>query len=204
MALSWIYVIWGEVPVVAGLFFGLKAAVLAVVIEAVLRDRPAGAEEHALCVVIAALAFVALFAFAVPFPLVVLAAALIGLSAAHRMRRYAVGGGHRRMADHGGDRLLGETMPSHATPTVGAPCGSRRSGCRSGWVRSSLLLGAWRARQRVQPTLRCSSAKWRWSRSAAPMRCSPTWRRQAVETYRWLTPGEMLTASAWPRRRPGR
>src|SRR6202045_4447399 len=37
MALSWIYVIWGDVAVVAGLFFGLKAAVLAVVIEAVLR-----------------------------------------------------------------------------------------------------------------------------------------------------------------------
>ena len=37
MALSWIYVIWGNVGVVPGLFFGLKAAVLAVVIEAVLR-----------------------------------------------------------------------------------------------------------------------------------------------------------------------
>src|SRR5919109_795407 len=37
MALSWIYVLWGEMGLVSGLFFGLKAAVLAVVVEAVLR-----------------------------------------------------------------------------------------------------------------------------------------------------------------------
>ena len=82
MVLSWIYVIWGEVTVVAGLFFGLKAAVLAVVIEAVLRVGRRALKTR-LAVVIAGLAFVALFAFAVPFPLVVLAAALIGV-AAHR------------------------------------------------------------------------------------------------------------------------
>src|SRR6266567_700413 len=59
MALSWIYVIWGDVSVVAGLFFGLKAAVLAVVIEAVLRvGRRALKSQTA--VAIAGLAFIAL------------------------------------------------------------------------------------------------------------------------------------------------
>ena len=70
MALSWIYVIWGNVGFVAGLFFGLKAAVLAVVIEAVLRVGRRALKSR-LAVWIAAAAFVALFFFAVPFPLVV-------------------------------------------------------------------------------------------------------------------------------------
>ena len=65
MALSWIYVIWGNVSFVAGLFFGLKAAVLAVVIEAVLRVGRRALKSQ-LAVVIAAAAFVALFFFAVP------------------------------------------------------------------------------------------------------------------------------------------
>src|SRR4051794_30405477 len=89
MVLSWIYVIWGNVSFVAGLFFGLKAAVLAVVIEAVLRVGRRALKSQ-LAVVIAAVAFVALFFFAVPFPLVVLAAALVGL-AANRFG-YAMGG----------------------------------------------------------------------------------------------------------------
>src|SRR3954469_19762959 len=89
MALSWIYVIWGDVTVVAGLFFGLKAAVLAVVIEAVLRVGRRALKSR-LAVAIAAGAFIALFFFAIPFPLVVLAAALIGFAADRA--GYAVGG----------------------------------------------------------------------------------------------------------------
>src|SRR5689334_23612728 len=73
MALSWIYVIWGNVGLVAGLFFGLKAAVLAVVIEAVLRVGRRALKSQ-LAIAIAAAAFVALFFFAVPFPLVVVMA----------------------------------------------------------------------------------------------------------------------------------
>ena len=83
MALSWIYVLFGQTGVVAGLFAGLQAAVLAVVVQAVLRvagralkSRPAEA--------IAALAFLALFLFGAPFPLVIAAAALAGV-VAHRL-----------------------------------------------------------------------------------------------------------------------
>jgi chromate transporter len=65
MALSWIYVIWGNVDFVAGLFFGLKAAVLAVVIEAVLRVGRRALKSR-LAIVIAAAAFIALFFFATP------------------------------------------------------------------------------------------------------------------------------------------
>src|ERR1700712_2016258 len=112
MALSWIYVIGGSFSFAAGLFFGLKAAVLAVVIEAVLRVGRRALKSQ-LAVAIAAMAFVALFFFAVPFPLVVLAAAFIGFTA-NRLG-YAMGGN----AAHGkDDDLLGESMPDHARPSL--------------------------------------------------------------------------------------
>src|SRR3954447_9166063 len=113
MVLSWIYVIWGNVSFVAGLFFGLKAAVLAVVIEAVLRVGRRALKSQ-LAVVIAAAAFVALFFFSIPFPLVVLAAALVGFAA--NQFGYAMGGGHAARGKD--DDLLGESMPDHAHPSL--------------------------------------------------------------------------------------
>jgi len=75
--LSWIYASYGNVGVVQALFFGLKAAVLAVVLEAVFRVGRRALKGRGL-VTIAALAFVAIFFFNVPFPVVILAAGVIG------------------------------------------------------------------------------------------------------------------------------
>ncbi len=78
LGLSTLYALYQETSLVAGLFFGLKAAVLAIVVEAVIRigKRALKSGFHR---GLAAAAFLALFLFSVPFPLVVLAAALIGL-----------------------------------------------------------------------------------------------------------------------------
>lgn len=76
--LSWIYAAYGSVGYVQAFFFGLKAAVLAVVLEAVLRVGRRALKTQ-LMVTVAALSFVAIFIFAVPFPVVILAAALMGL-----------------------------------------------------------------------------------------------------------------------------
>jgi chromate transporter len=108
MLLSWIYALFGQLPAMAGLFFGLRAAVLAIVLDAVrrvggrtLRDGPRR--------LIAAAAFAAIFLFGLPFPIVVLAAALAGL-------------GLRPMAEAEGagdsDTLLGEDPPDHARAGV--------------------------------------------------------------------------------------
>ncbi|MDR9839690.1 MULTISPECIES: chromate efflux transporter [Herbaspirillum] len=76
--LSWVYATYGNVGYVQAFFFGLKAAVLAVVLEAVLRVGRRALKTR-LMVAVAALSFVAIFIFAVPFPLLIIAAALIGL-----------------------------------------------------------------------------------------------------------------------------
>src|ERR671922_645853 len=75
MALSWVYALYGQVPIVAALFFGLKAAVLAIVLEAVVRIGKRALKNNVM-VGLAAAAFVAIFAFDVPFPLIILTAAL--------------------------------------------------------------------------------------------------------------------------------
>lgn len=77
MALSWLYVLAGELAPVAALFFGLKAAVVAIVFQAVYRiARRALAGGHQLGIAVAA--FIALFFFHLPFPAVVATAALAG------------------------------------------------------------------------------------------------------------------------------
>ena len=80
LVLSAVYALAGNVPVIAALFFGLKCAVLVVVVEALIRVAKR-ALKGAVAYALAAAAFLALFAFAVPFPFVVLAAALVGFAA---------------------------------------------------------------------------------------------------------------------------
>ena len=79
MALSYVYALWGQVPVVTALLFGLKAAVLAIVIEAVIRIGKRALKSRAL-IALAAAAFIGIFFFAVPFPVIILAAGLLGLT----------------------------------------------------------------------------------------------------------------------------
>ena len=77
IALSWLYLAYGSVPAVAGILYGIKPAVVAIVLHAAWRIGSRALKRPVLWV-IAALAFVAIFAFAVPFPAIVLAAAIVG------------------------------------------------------------------------------------------------------------------------------
>src|SRR4051794_33617123 len=77
MGLSWIYALYGKVGIVSALFFGLKAAVLAIVLEAVVRIGRRALKNRVM-IALAAAAFAAIFFFDVPFPLIILTAGLIG------------------------------------------------------------------------------------------------------------------------------
>lgn len=121
MALSWIYVLLGKLTIVEGLFFGLKAAVLVIVVEAVLRVGRRALKNTTMRA-LAALAFVALFFYDVPFPVIILAAGLIGYVGGRAgWPAFLSGGGHgkvgaKQVADV--DSLLGEETPQHARPNV--------------------------------------------------------------------------------------
>ncbi|QBZ88984.1 chromate efflux transporter [Pseudomonas viciae] len=77
ITLSWLYVAFGEVPVVAGIFYGIKPAVTAIVVHAAHRIGSRALKNNWLWA-IAAASFTAIFAFNVPFPMIVLGAAIIG------------------------------------------------------------------------------------------------------------------------------
>ncbi|HYO45889.1 MAG TPA: chromate efflux transporter [Gemmatimonadota bacterium] len=77
LALSILYAGWGDVPLVEAVFYGIKPAVLAVVVHALVRIARR-ALASALLLAVAALAFVAIFAFGVPFPAIIATAALAG------------------------------------------------------------------------------------------------------------------------------
>lgn len=80
IVLSWVYAAFGNVPLVAGLFYGIKPAVTAIVLQATHRIG-SRALKNSLLWAIAAAAFVAIFALNVPFPIIVASAALIGYRA---------------------------------------------------------------------------------------------------------------------------
>ncbi|HEY0622681.1 chromate efflux transporter [Sphingomonas sp.] len=117
MALSWIYVLYGNTGLIAGLFLGLKAAVLAIVLQAVIRIGGRALRSGA-AKLLALAAFVMIFFLAVPFPLIVLGTALIGWLAGRAGSNAFRGGGHGGAADGVADAetLLGEGLPDHARP----------------------------------------------------------------------------------------
>jgi chromate transporter len=196
MALSWIYAIWGNVSFVAGLFFGLKAAVLAVVIEAVLRVGRRALKSQ-LAVVIAAVAFVALFFFAVPFPLVVLAAAFVGF-AANRLG-YAMGG----QAAHGkDDDLLGESMPDHTHPSLARALAVVAIWLPL-WLGPVALLYLFLGGDNIFTRLSVFFSEVAVFSFGGAYAVLAYVAQQAVETYHWLRPGEMLTGLGMAETTPG-
>ncbi len=112
VGLSWVYLVYGELPVVAGIFYGIKPAVTALVLHAAHRIGTRALKNNWLWG-IAAAAFVAIFAFDVPFPAIVLAAALIGhFGGRHAPQVFVVGGGHGSAHKGYGPALIDDDTPT--------------------------------------------------------------------------------------------
>jgi chromate transporter len=206
MALSIVYALFGKVGIVSALFFGLKAAVLAVVLQAVVRIG-SKALKNRIMVGLAAAAFIAIFFLGVPFPMIVLTAGIIGFVGGRAgMPAFQVGGGHgaakggKHVADT--DALLGEELPAHARPTI----------ARALWV-SVICLALWLVP--VAALLVTLGPDNVFSRIAtffstmAVVTFGGAYAvlayvaQQAVENYGWLQPGEMLDGLGMAETTPG-
>lgn len=116
IGLSWVYLTWSEVPVVAGIFEGIKPAVTAIVVHAAHRIGTRALKNGWLWA-IAAASFVAIFALDVPFPLIVLAAALLGYVGGRLLpAQFAPGGGHSAARARQRPALIDDDtpIPAHA------------------------------------------------------------------------------------------
>ena len=117
MGLSYVYAAFGHVGVIEALFFGLKAAVLAIVIEAVVRVGKR-ALRNRIMIGLAAIAFVAIFFFDVPFPIIIISAGVIGYVGAKSGRPEFAAVPHGGGKGGAADSMLGEEIPDHARPNI--------------------------------------------------------------------------------------
>jgi chromate transporter len=204
MALSWVYAVWGDVGFVSALFFGLKAAVLAIVLQAVVRVGKRALKNRAMQA-IAVASFVAIFAFGAPFPLIVAAAALIGWAGAKAgLATFQGGGGHGSVgsvAVADAATLLGE---EHGDLT-----GAKRAGAfRAGAVALVLWLAPVVALVLLAPGSVFADIATFFSRLAVltfgGAYAVLAWvAQEAVGTYGWLQPGEMLDGLGMAETTPG-
>ncbi|WP_394226311.1 chromate efflux transporter [Paracoccus marcusii] len=205
MALSWIYAIWGDTGALEGLFFGLKAAVLAIVVQAVIRIG-SRALRNRVMIGIAAASFVAIFAFGVPFPVIVLGAALAGfLGAQAGLAAFRGGGGHGAaggapVAD--ADTLLGDGTPDHTR--VSAGWAARISAVFLGlWLLPVAALFLALGPQDVFAQIAGFFSVMAVVTFGGAYAVLAYVAQQAVETYGWLAPGEMLDGLGMAETTPG-
>ncbi len=198
MTLSTLYVLYREVPLIEGLFWGIRAAVLAIVVDAVLRIGRRALRNWLLNTV-AALAFIGIFFLDAPFPLIVLGAAAIGFFGV-RVWPAAFALGHGTPADEhtpAGLAALGSGHRSAGRLLATLACGmvlwfgpTLAMAAALGWSSAFVDIGVFFSKMAI---VTFGGAYAVLSYVA----------QQAVDTYGWLSPGEMLTGLGFAETTPG-
>ena len=204
--LSWAFAVLGHVGVVQSLFFGLKCAVLAVVLEAVLRVGRRALKSSAL-VAIAALAFIGIFLFALPFPLIIVLAAATGYFGNSVKPEWFKAGGHgAAKAAQDAPALIDEAfareVPPHVRPSLArfmlvAVVGGTI------WLGPLIVLFATLGPANVFTAIAAFNSKMAVVTFGGAYAVLAYMAQQAVETYHWLRPGEMLVGLGFAETTPG-
>ena len=205
MILSWIYALYGDVSFIEGLFFGLKAAVLAIVLQAVVRIGKR-ALRNKIMIALAAASFIMIFFFDAPFPAIILAAALIGYFGGRSgLPAFRGGSSHGtvstiQVADS--DTILGNEVPDHAREA-------------SGWSFkiAALLLMLWLlpvgflllllGPDHVFSAIAVFFSKMAVVTFGGAYAVLAYVAQAAVDAYGWLQPGEMLDGLGMAETTPG-
>ena len=204
MGLTWIYLAFGKLPLVAGILYGIKPAVTAIVLFAAYRIGSRALKHGALWAISAA-AFIAIFAFKLPFPYIVLAAGIIGaIGARLAPRQFAVGGGHGTAGRSYGAAIIDDDTP---TPVHARFAWRRFVGFSAGgmalWAGA---IAALRALYGWEGTL--TQIGWFFTKAAlltfgGAYAVLPYVYQGGVETYTWLTPAQMIDGLALGETTPG-
>ena len=204
IALSWIYLRFGNLPLVVGIFYGIKPAVTALVLHAAYRIGTRALKNRWMWA-IAATAFVAIFALHAPFPAIVAAAALIGHFGAKRWPDvFALGGGHGNAKAGYGPALIDD-----ATPTPAHARFSRRRLARVLavgivlWLLVMVLLVTTQGRQGTLAQMAWFFTKAALLTFGGAYAVLPYVYQGAVEQYQWLTPAQMIDGLALGETTPG-
>lgn len=205
--LSWVYAAFGDVQIVQALFFGLKAAVLAVVLEAVVRVGRRALKSRAL-VVIAALAFMGIFFFAIPFPLIIAAAALTGFAGfTARLDSFRPLGGHgptasERQMPAAVDEAFAREIPDHVRPSLWRFVRVALLGLLV-WLGPLLILLAVAGRDNVFTRIAAFNSQMAVVTFGGAYAVLAYMAQEVVQNYHWLRPGEMLVGLGFAETTPG-
>ena len=200
IALSWIYLTYGDVPLLAGLFYGIKPAVVAIVLAAAHRIG-SRALKNAWLWTIAAAAFIAIFAFDAPFPAIVIAAGIAGY---FTPGKFSSGGGHSCAHASFGPALIDDHTP---TPEHARFSWKKFSAFGfAGLALWALVLGALAAVHGWDGTL--TQMGWFFTKAAlvtfgGAYAVLPYVVQAAVEQYHWLTALQMIDGLALGETTPG-
>jgi chromate transporter len=205
--LSWLYAAYGEVGALQALFFGLKAAVLAVVLEAVLRIGRRALTSRAM-LVLAVLAFVGIFFFAVPFPIIIAAAAFIGFAGhAARLPWFRPSDSHAASAraidaPAAIDEAFARQVPEHVRPSLRRFLKVAVIGLAV-WLGPLVLLLVTLGPQNVLTAIAAFNSKMAVVTFGGAYAVLAYMAQQAVEHYHWLKPDEMLVGLGFAETTPG-
>jgi chromate transporter len=204
IALSWLYLAYGEVPAIAGLLYGIKPAVVAIVLAAAWRIGTRALKHPALWLISLA-AFLAIGIFSVPFPYVVLAAALAGaLGGRFAPQVFAGGGAHGAAAHHYGPAIIDDDTP---TPEHARYRPRRLLGVAAAFLALwAAVLGALVLAFGWQGTL--TQMGWFFTKAAlltfgGAYAVLPYVYQAAVEQQQWLTATQMIDGLALGETTPG-
>lgn len=205
IALSWVYITFGNTPAVAGLLYGIKPAVVAIVLAAAWRIG-SRTLKNALLIGIAVAAFVAIALLDLPFPLIVLSAAAIGLLGGRLVpEKFHIGGGHASA----GKSSYGPALIDDHTPT---PQHARFSWTKLALVATAgIALGAlaWAALASLYGVSDpLAQMGWFFTKAAlltfgGAYAVLPYVYQGAVEHFQWVTPAQMIDGLALGETTPG-
>ena len=204
MGLTWVYLVYGDVPAVAGVLYGIKPAVTAIVVFAAYRIGSRALKNNVLRVM-AVLAFVAIFAFDIPFPYIVLMAGIIGYAGSRvAPDKFRAGGHHGSSKDSWGPALIDDDtpVPEHARFKWGRLLLFAAVGLLIGGAAMMMLVNAYG----WQGTL--TQMGWFFTKAAlvtfgGAYAVLPYVYQGGVEQYAWLSGTQMIDGLALGETTPG-
>lgn len=204
IAVSWIYIAFGHVPLIAGLFYGIKPAITAVVIHAVHRIGSRALKNRAMWV-IAIAAFVAIFALNVPFPLIVLVASGVGyLGSRYAPETFAGGPAHNKAARRYGRALIDDetSTPAHARFRWAGLARVAAAGAVL-WAVPIVVLIVSLGWNHTLTQMAWFFTKAAWVTFGGAYAVLPYIYQGAIGHYQWLTPTQMMDGLALGEANPG-
>jgi len=204
IGLTWVYLVYGDVPAVEGILYGIKPAVTAIVVFAAYRIGSRALKNNVLRAM-AVLAFIAIFALKIPFPYIVLMAGIIGYVGSHiAPDKFRAGGHHGDSEDSYGPALIDDDTP--------IPAHARFKWCRLiAFALAGLCIGSFVMAMLVtsygwEGTL--TQMGWFFTKAAlvtfgGAYAVLPYVYQGGVEQYAWLTGTQMIDGLALGETTPG-